>query len=212
MSPCVLPIRCLLATGVAFVAASGVEAQLSSKSPFMPTPAAGAGATPTAGAPLEFIGYIGDRDGLLFRIREATSKKGVWARLNERNDEFNLIVKQHDSEQRTLTVEHQGKSLTLAERVAKIVSSGPGMPAMPPMPMPSTVPAAVTQAVVLNPTPADEAARLNSVATEVARRRAMRVQAEQNVNQPAPQMSAPPTGIVPLPGKPGMPPPPGQSR
>ena len=152
----------------------------------MPTPAAGAGATPTAGAPLEFIGYIGDRDGLLFRIREATSKKGVWARLNERNDEFNLVVKQHDFEQRTLTVEHQGKSLTLAERVAKIVSSGPGMPPMPsPMPMPSTVPAAVTQAVVLNPTPADEANRLNAVAVEVARRRALRVTAEQTVNQPA---------------------------
>ena len=207
MSPRVFSIRSLLAAGVALGAAASAAAQLSSRSPFISTPAAGAGTAPTAGAPLEFVGYYEDNEGRLFRIRDVTSKKGVWARLNERSDEFNLVVKQHDTTQATLTVEHQGRSLTLAERVAKIVSGGPAMPAMPPpMPVQSNVPAAVTQSVVLNPTPADEQARLNAVASEVARRRALRVQAEQNVNQPpAPQPVMPPANVPamqPVPNRP----------
>ena len=193
MSPRAVSFRYLFSVGVAVCAAPGAGAQLSSKSPFMAPSGAGAGAAPTAGASLEFIGYYEDRDGVFFRVREVASKKGIWARLNERNEEFGLIVKKHDVEEKTLTVDHQGKILTLAERAAKIAASGPSMQPMPP-PMPSTVPTAVTQAVVRNPTPADEANRLNAVASEVARRRALRVQAEQTVNQPAaPQMAPPPT-------------------
>jgi hypothetical protein len=47
--------------------------------------------------------------------------------------------------------------------------------------------------VVLNPTPADEARRLEAVASEVARRRAMREQASQQVNQGMPP-PPPPAG------------------
>ena len=76
--------------------------------------------------------------------------------------------------------------------------------------MPSNVPSAVTQAVVLNPTPADEQKRLEAVAAEVQRRRALREQATQQGGQmqptpltvppPIPQPVIPPsrTGPTPL--------------
>ena len=56
--------------------------------------------------------------------------------------------------------------------------------APPPPPQMTNVPPAVTQAVVVNPTPADEQRRLEAVASEVARRRALREQASQQVNTP----------------------------
>ncbi len=205
MSPRASSFLWLLSAAALSCAASGAESQLSGKSPFMPKASAGA-AAPTANAPLEFVGYYEDSGGRLFRIRDSASKKGVWLRLNERSDESNLTVKQHDEAQRTLTVEHQGRVLTLAAREAKIASSGPPMAAgISPPPMPSNVPAAVTQSVVLNPTPADEKARLDSVAAEVTRRRALRVLAEQNVNQPA-------TAPAPAPPPPAMQPAPNLSR
>lgn len=179
MSPRALSFFCWFAGA----AASAGAAQLSGKSPFTPK-AGAAAATPTAAAPLEYVGYYEDHTGRMFRVRDTASKKGVWVRLNERNEDFKLLVKQHDIDQSTITVDHDGRVLTLAERVAKIVSGGAAMPMPPPMPVQSNVPAAVTQAVVLNPTPADEAVRLNAVASEVTRRRALRLQAEQNVNQP----------------------------
>ena len=192
----------LSAAAMASGAASGAESQLSGKSPFMPKASAGA-AAPTANAPLEFVGYYEDSAGRLFRVRDTASKKGVWLRLNERSDEPNLIVKQHDEKPNTLTVEHQGRVLTLAAREAKIASSGPLMPAgVSPPPMPSNVPAAVTQSVVLNPTPADEKNRLDSVAAEVTRRRALRVLAEQNVSQPAPAPTPPSAAMPPGPNRP----------
>jgi len=69
--------------------------------------------------------------------------------------------------------------------VSKVVSSGSAAQNMaPPPPQMSNVPQAVTQAVVVNPTPADEARRLEAVASEVARRRALREQVSQQVTPP----------------------------
>jgi hypothetical protein len=188
---------CLLA---AAVAASGVSAQGAApgvaRSPFMPTAAAAAAAT-TPGATLEFRGRMDLGDGLQFRLYDPAKKAGVWVRLGERSAEFDVVVKQHDEEQKTLTIEHQGRPLTLAERVSKVVSAGSVAQMMPPPTVapapPSNVAPAVTQSVVLNPTPADEARRLEAVASEVARRRAMREQASQQVNQGMPP-PPPPAG------------------
>jgi len=70
-------------------------------------------------------------------------------------------------------------------------------PPPPPPGAPGPAPAvnvapAVTQSVVVNPTPADEQRRLEAVAAEVARRRALREQASQQVSQ----------GVVPTPATP----------
>jgi hypothetical protein len=171
----------------------------------MPPQSAG-GSAPTQSAPLEFGGYMDSpSEGRLYRITvkdpaRKTGGPGAWVRLNERNAELDVMVKQHDESQKpaTLVVEHQGKTLTLAEKESKIVSSG-AAPQMMPQPQPAVaqppappVPAAVTQAVVLNPTPADEQRRLEAVAAEVARRRALREQATQQVGgQPAQPQTVP---------------------
>lgn len=184
--------RLVVASLLACVAAAGAFAQGTSRSPFLPPQAAG-GATPTQGAPLEFRAYMSTNEGTLYRIYDPGKKAGVWVKLNERNPDFDVIAKQHNEDNNTLTVEHGGRTLTLAVREAKVVSGGgPGQMAPPPQPTPLPAPAAnvapaVTQSVVLNPTPADEQRRLEAVAAEVARRRALREQAAQQVNQPAPQ-------------------------
>lgn len=185
------PSRCVLIASVALAAVASLEAQLASNSPFLP-PQSAASNAPSADAPLEFGGYLDTSGGRLYRIsvKDPARKTAIWVKLNERNPDLDVLVKQHDGDQQTLTVEHQGKTLTLAEKKAKIISSGNGAPPpMPPPPQPpQNVPPAVTQAVVLNPTPADEQRRLEAVAAEVARRRALREQAAQQAAQPAPQV------------------------
>ena len=175
---------------------SQAGAQLASNSPFLPAQNAAGPATPTAGAPLEYGGFLEDRDGRLFRVISTSQKKGAWVRLNEREATLDFTLKQHDPDQNTVTVEQQGRTMTLELRKPKVVSSGSAAQAMSPPPMPmqpgNPMPAAVTQAVVLNPSPADEANRLNAVATEVQRRRALREQASQTVNSTGIQPAVPP--------------------
>lgn len=184
MSPRVSSLRHFVLAGILLLAGPYVSAQIAAKSPFMPPQGAGTTA-PTAGAPLEFRGYMETSEGMLFRIHDPARKASTWVKVDEQNPDFGVLAKQYDETQKTLTIEYQGKTLTLAEREAKVVSSGAAAAALPPpiVPAQSNVPAAVTQAVVLNPTPADEQRRLDAVAAEVARRRALREQATQQLNQ-----------------------------
>ena len=201
MVPRVSPLHLALAA-LGLCATVPASAQLASKSPFMPPQSATA--APTAAAPLQFVGYLDTGDGRLFRIHDPAKKTSAWVKLNERHPDFDVTVKQHDDGQKSLTIEHQGKTLTLAQREPKIVSSGsPGQAIPPPVPaMPAqaaNVPPAVTQAVVLNPTPADEQRRLEAVAAEVARRRALREQASQQGSAGTPPPQPQPPQVQPTP-------------
>jgi len=184
MSPrTLMSLRCWALVGLARLAAVESTAQPSA-SPFLPHSVAVANA-PTAGAPLEFRGVMETSEGMRFRLYDPARKAGVWVKLNERDPTLDVVAKQFVTEGESLVVEHQGRTLTLAQRVSKVVSSGSAAQNMaPPPPQMSNVPQAVTQAVVVNPTPADEARRLEAVASEVARRRALREQASQQVNPP----------------------------
>ncbi len=188
----------LFRSGVLLVLAAAVNgrAQLATSSPFL-APQAQATNAAAANSPLEFTGYMdvpgGDR---LFRIKDPARKTSEWVKLNERSQALDVTVKQYDDSRKALVVEHQGKTLTLAERESKILSAGAVPQPVIAMPVSNPVSAAVTQAVVVNPTPADEQRRLEAVATEVARRRALREQATQQVNQGQPQMGMPP-GMMP---------------
>jgi hypothetical protein len=169
------------------------------RSPFTPPAAAAPAAAPApaAGGGLEYRGNIDLGDGVQFRLFDPSKKTGVWVRLNQRNEEFDVVARNYDDEQKALTVEQQGRSLTLPMRVAKVVSGGapPQMPSgvtAPGAPAPAiNVAPAVTQSVVVNPTPADEQRRLEAVAAEVARRRALREQAAQQVNPTVVPLPAP---------------------
>ncbi len=197
-----LPPHFLAAFGLALAVPLRVPAQLAANSPFLPPASAGASA-PVTGGSIEYLGYMETSQGRLFRLYDPARKSRVWARLNERNAELGVLVKKHDADKGTLTIEHQGKELSLEEPKAKVASGG-APPPMPAPPVASTVAAAVTQAVVLNPTPADEARRLDAVAAEVQRRRALRDQATQQVN---PGVTGPVGAPPPWPGgfQPGIP-------
>jgi hypothetical protein len=195
MSPRAFTLRSLAVAGVVLALATQSVAQIAAKSPFMP-PQGATTTGPTEGAPLEYRGYMETSEGTLYRIHDPAKKAGTWVKLNVRNPDFDVLAKQHDDEQKTLTIEHQGKMLTLATREAKVVSSGAAAAAMPPPVLTpaqtSNVAPAVTQSVVLNPTPADEQRRLDAVAAEVARRRALREQATQQLNRGvAPNVTVP---------------------
>ena len=180
------------------------EAQIAAKSPFMP-PQAAATTGPTPGAPLEYRGYLETSEGTLFRIYDPSKKASTWVKVNEPNADFGVTAKKYDEAQKTLTIEFQGKTLTLAERESKVVSSGAAAAAVPPpvvAPAQTNVAPAVTQAVVLNPTPADEQRRLDAVAAEVARRRALREQATQQLNQGVTPQVGVPGVIAPAPAQP----------
>ncbi|MEY4940620.1 MAG: hypothetical protein RIQ93_2355, partial [Verrucomicrobiota bacterium] len=171
-------------------------AQLAANSPFQPQGAAAAATA--ADATLEYRGYMdtpaGDR---LFRINDSARKTGAFVKLGERHDGLGLALKQYDADHNAIIVEHGGKTVTLQRREAKIASAGPGAQLMPP---PNVGPA-VTQSVMVNPTTADEQRRLEAVAAEVARRRALREQAGQQLNAgvPQPPMLLPPQ-VAPQPG------------
>lgn len=177
-------------------------AQPASSSPFLPPSAANV-AAPTAGAPIEFRGIMETGEGMRFRLYDPVRKSGAWVKLNERDTTLDVVAKQFNAtpDSETLVVEHQGRTLTLAQRVSKVVSSGSAVQNMAPPPVMTNVPPAVTQSVVVNPTPADEARRLEAVASEVARRRALREQASQQMGQSQP-MPAPQPQVQPPPAQP----------
>ena len=178
-----LSLRYPAAVLAALLCAGRAGAQQASISPFLPPQGAGA-AAPTAGAPLEFRGSMEDRDGIKLRIVDPARKSGWWVRVNERNPDLDFTVKQYDSEHDIVVAEQQGRTFTLALRESKVVSSGAaGQGLAPPPGMPQNMPAAIVNSVAVNPTPAQEQARLEAVAAEVARRRALREQASQQVNQ-----------------------------
>lgn len=199
MTPRVPSFPAYIFAGIALAVVSPSGAQIAAKSPFMP-PQSASTSGPTAGAPLEYRGYLETGEGRLYRIYDPSKKASTWVKVNEANSDFGVTAKQYDEGQKTLTIEFQGKTLTLAERESKVVSSGTAGAAMPPpvlTPAPTNVSPAVTQAVVLNPTPADEQRRLDAVAAEVARRRALREQATQQLSQGTTPQVALPQGMQP---------------
>lgn len=170
------------------------EQGLSAESPFLPAPGAGAQANaPAENAVLELRGVLVDKGTILFNIFNATTKKSQWLALKEAGGE--VVVKSHElvEERDTVTVEHQGRTLRLALAKPKTNSSGkPQAPQPAPQPLPAVAGVQPKPAEgpvfqpVLNPTSADEARRLEAVAAEVRRRRALRQEPGSTPQQNAP--------------------------
>lgn len=152
--------------------AGGVQGQpISTVSPFLPqngTPGA-----ITENSPIELRGIMAIPGGSLFGLYDPVKKQGGWVKLNEAGRDF--TVRTYDAANDAVTVEYQGRVLSLALKTAKIES----MPAMamvqPPRPMPG--PQLATAPTV------DEAKRLEAVAAEVQRRRQQRQAAMQQAGQ-----------------------------
>ncbi len=179
--------------------AAGARAELIKSSPFMPPQSAVA--APTQNAALQYMGWVENSDGRLYRIIDPAKKTGTFLKIGDKDTNLDVVIKQHDDDRDTITVDHGGQTLTLPQHESKVASGGAipqGIPPPPmPMPMPNVSPA-VTQSVVVNPTPADEQRRLEAVAAEVARRRALREQAtQQSQMNPQQAVTAPPPPMAP---------------
>lgn len=120
-------------------------------------------------------------------------RTSVWLGVNEKGYDF--LIKSQDLAKETVMIEQGGRTFSLKLRDAKVATGpaampmpGPGAPAIAAGPNP------VTQNVVLNPTAADEAKRLDDTVSEIQRRRALRDQASQAANG---QVPAAPQNVTP---------------
>jgi len=172
---------------------SGAEPAVG-KSPFLP-PSAQSDAAPTPDATLELRGIMATGNGYMYSIYDSTHKTSAWSRLNENGHGF--LVRSHDAARDTVTVEYQGRTLTLALRTAKVASAPVNLPQAPQQGTANNGQPPVGGPVVLNPSPADEQRRLEAIAAEVNRRRMIRQQALQASRQAAGQPN--PNGSTRLP-------------
>ncbi|HOR26351.1 MAG TPA: hypothetical protein PKY36_13735 [Opitutaceae bacterium] len=162
-------------------------------SPFLPAGGTEAAAT-EATAVLELRGLVVDASGPLFNLVDVSSKKGAWVGLQESGHEF--VVTGYDAQEgnESATVSYRGQALRLPLAKGRVGAAAPGVaPAAiaagkPAQALPPVSP------VVLNPTPADEARRLDAVAAELRRRREQRQLERQQVRQAQNQG---PTGAPP---------------
>lgn len=165
------------------VVAARAQDPLSVGNPFLPAASAagGPGPKPTADTPIELRGIMQAGDTTMFSIYDPSHRSSTWLKLGETGRDF--IVRRYDAKSDTVSVDFQGRTVTLALKTAKVspaANVGPAVAAAAPPPPASPA--------VLNPSPADEQRRLEAIAAEVNRRRQLRQQAiRQQMQQRQPQ-------------------------
>jgi len=169
--------------------------------------AAGAGSN---GETLEFRAVLEEGGNKYFSIYDTATRRSNWVELNDPVNGFS--VKGYDAAKENITVEYQGKSMTLAIKRAPAVAQ-----AMQPQPMPAnnaTVVGPGGGPIVQTAPSATDQQRIQQIQEEIRRRRALRNQSMvPSVNpaarpnygggpQPMPSNSS---GPVPMPANPGGP-------
>jgi hypothetical protein len=180
------PLMSLALIAVVAAAPATATADLAQASPFLPSGMSASAAQGGPSGPVELRGVMSTSQGTEYCIYDVVKRTSAWVGLNEEGQGF--VVKSADPASDSVTVEFQGRTMNLVLRTAKVASAGSAAPASSPQGAGS----AVTQSVVLNPTPADEQRRLDAVAAEVRRRRLEREKAAQNAQAGgAPSAQAP---------------------
>jgi hypothetical protein len=160
----------LLLVGFGVMLAARAQTTLVATSPFLP-PGGSAATSVAENTPLELRGILQDTGGYRFSIYDPVRHTGQWVRVDEPGHEF--VVKAHDIAHDTITLNFQGRVMTLPLHTAKVVGvtvADPGSGPRPtqvgggPVPMP----------VPVSP---EDAERYNRAREEMARRRAVREQA-----------------------------------
>ena len=175
MKPLLLLLTALLGAGARAQSRPGAVEALVRDSPFIPhfAPVAGGEKVP---AQFEFRGVVAESGGYSFSVFDGDRRESEWVKLNEAGRTF--IARHFDEAEDTLTIEHQGRTLTLPLKRAKVqpVAAVPPPPASPPpLPTSAGAPAAESafkpQSQASNP---QEARRLQGLADEIRQRRALR--------------------------------------
>lgn len=176
------PSSFLSSVGLALLLLSPTKAipldGLTTNSPFISHSAVGAQTANPETATLEFRGVIASRDGTVFGFYDRARNQGGWVRQNEAGAEFN--VRAYDAANAVVTVDYQGQKLSLALSAAKIeTAAASGLPLIIAAPLGAPAATTVTAA---NP---NDQRKLESIAAEVRRRRALR-QSNPAVTPPRP--------------------------
>jgi hypothetical protein len=179
----VVPLALGLAT------ASRAADELSRNSPFMPANGPSAPVAVAENTPLELRGIMTLPSGNVYGLFDPVKRQSSWVKLNEPGNDY--IVRTFDASNDAITVEFQGRIINLSLKAAKIDALAPGsvpqVVSAPMMNRPGTMPNPQ-----LSPAPVDEVKRLESVAAEVRRRRALRQAAAQ---PPMPANGATPSSV-----------------
>jgi hypothetical protein len=162
----------LIATSVS--AASISLDGLVSNSPFMP-PKQEEAAAPvvTEGAAVEFRGMIATDAGMLFGLYDRTKNVGAWVRQDDTSGDFK--VSSYDAGNDLVTVDYQGQRFTLPLSSSKVNAAAPS-----PLPVANTAQTGGNRVTAVPGGRGDEQRRLENVAAEVRRRRALRQSATSN--------------------------------
>lgn len=187
-------LACLLCTSAGALRAVDLQT-LVDRSPFAP-PGQGtdnAGAAEPQGT-LEFRGVVTDEAGTAYSIFDTSTNKGRWVRADDSNSP--VQVKGFDAANNTLEIEQNGRPVKLSLKRATI-QAGQAVTAMIPSAPPPQVPGANPGEARRADSGAD-ARRLEAVAAEVRRRRALR-------NAAKPPQGQPPANATPAPATPPAP-------
>lgn len=181
----------LLSAGLCATGLSAADLQtLVDRSPFSPP----AGAAATTAAPevpgtLEFRGIVVDEQGTSYSVFDATASRGYWLR---EGGDGPIRFKSYNAQDTQLEVEQNGRPVKLQMKRASIaagapIAIAPPRPASAGSPQPGGGPA-----VARAPgDPATDARRLEAVAAEVRRRRALRNAAATGTPAPAAPAATP---------------------
>lgn len=156
---------------------------LLSNSPFG-TGKAGALSTNASGEAFEFRAVLEEGGSKFFSIYETSTRKSNWVELNDPVNGFS--VKTYDAAKESITLDYQGRSLTLAIKRAPAVAQV--MQPQPPQLQPGTnggMPTIANPATSGVPTAIDQQ-RIQQIQEEIRRRRALRSQSmvPNNLNIP----------------------------
>ncbi len=170
-----------LGLGIAVQSAFAVSVPLDgliSESPFVLKQADNAPAAVTEGATVEFRGMFSTKEGVFFGFYDRAKNTGAWVRQDDKNSDFN--VSSYDASGELVTVEYKGQRFTLPLSSSKIGAAAPS-----PLPVVNATSNNGTPMSAVQPgARGDDQRRLESVAAEVRRRRALRQAAA--VATPAP--------------------------
>lgn len=153
------------------------------RSPFAPPGVTNTAPVSETPVQLEFRGIAADESGAMFSVYDLTTNRGYWVR----EGEAGLIsVKSFDAAENQLVVEQGGRTLPLKLKRASIQAGAAVVAAAGGTP---NFPAPNVNANRTAANPAADAQRLEAVAAEVRRRRALRNAAQ--TGAPAPTQATP---------------------
>ena len=196
------PFGYFLLLGFGALSGAGLEAMdlqtLVDRSPFSPPKAAVAesGQQEQPGT-LEFRGMVVDAAGTSYSVFDVTASRGYWVK---EGGDGPIRVKSYNPQDNQLEVEQNGKPVKLQLKRATIqagspvAAAAPRPPSQPGVPQPGGGPPGMGRP---NGEPGADARRLEAVAAEVRRRRALRNAAANNPAAAAPAAAQPAAPATP---------------